>query len=81
LTTYETALNHVRTTKTKTGLHVKAYLVRKQYPKGEKISDEQMHLARKQYPKGEKISGEQMHNLNLTRGEILPHWNYTVRPS
>jgi len=42
LKTYETALNHIRTTKTQTGLQVKAYLVRKQYPKGQKISDEQM---------------------------------------
>jgi hypothetical protein len=42
LETYETALNYIRTTQTKTGLQVKAYLVRKQYQKGEKISDEEM---------------------------------------
>jgi hypothetical protein len=63
LETYETALNYIRTTKTKTGLRVKAYLVQKQYPKGEKISDESMD------------------QLNLTRSEILPKWNYTLHPS
>jgi len=42
LQTYETALNYMRTTGTKTGLKVKAYLVRKPYPLGEKISDEKM---------------------------------------
>jgi hypothetical protein len=63
LKTYETALNHIRTTKTKTGLRVKAYLVRKLYSRGQKISDEQMG------------------KLNLIRDEILPLWNYTLRPS
>ncbi len=42
LTSYETILKHIRTTKTTTGLRVKAYLVQKQYPKGVKVSDDQM---------------------------------------
>lgn len=42
LRTYETVLKFIRTTKTKTGLRVKSYLVRKEYEKGEKISDAQM---------------------------------------
>ena len=42
LASYETILNHIRTTKTSTGLRVKAYLVQKQYPKGVKISEQQM---------------------------------------
>ena len=39
LDSYETILNFIRTTKTKTGLKVNARLVKKQYPKGIKISD------------------------------------------
>ncbi len=42
LTSYETILNYIRTTKTATGLRVKAYLVKKRYPKAVKISDQQM---------------------------------------
>jgi hypothetical protein len=42
LTSYETILNHIRTTKTTKGLRVKAYLVKKRYPRGVKISDHQM---------------------------------------
>ena len=37
LDSYETILNFIRTTKTKTGLKVNARLVKKQYPKGIKI--------------------------------------------
>ncbi len=39
---YETVLNFIRTTKTKTGLKVNARLVKKQYAKGIKISDPAM---------------------------------------
>lgn len=39
---YETVLNYLRTTKTRTGLLVKAYLDPKQYPKNVKISDDAM---------------------------------------
>ena len=42
LTTYETVLKYIRTTKTKAGLTVKAHLVRKRYETGQKISDSQM---------------------------------------
>jgi len=39
LDSYETALKYIRTTKTKTGLRVRARLLRKAYPKGEKFTD------------------------------------------
>ncbi|MCP4309598.1 MAG: ISAzo13 family transposase [bacterium] len=42
LASYETLLNYIRTTKTSTGLGTKAYLVRKQYLKALKISEQQM---------------------------------------
>ena len=42
LDSYETVLNFIRTTKTKTGLKVNARLVKKQYAKGIKISDPAM---------------------------------------
>ena len=40
LRTYETMLNFIRTTTTKTGLRVKAYLDRRDYPKGLKVSED-----------------------------------------
>jgi hypothetical protein len=42
LNSYETVLNYIRTTTTKTGLRVRARLMRKHYAKGEKISDAEM---------------------------------------
>ena len=42
LDSYETILNYLRTTKTTTGLRVRAHLVRRHYKKGVKISDAQM---------------------------------------
>jgi hypothetical protein len=42
LTSYETMLKFIRTTKTSTGLEVKAHFVRKNYKSGRKISDKQM---------------------------------------
>jgi hypothetical protein len=39
---YETVLNYIRTTRTKTGLHICARLSRKDYPTGLRISDDQM---------------------------------------
>ncbi len=42
LLTYEKMLKSIRTTKTSTGLKVKAHFVRKYYQKGEKISNDQM---------------------------------------
>ncbi|MCH7566006.1 MAG: hypothetical protein IH968_19535 [Gemmatimonadetes bacterium] len=41
LRSYETILNHIRTTTTKTGLRVSAHLIDREYPKGVKISDAQ----------------------------------------
>lgn len=40
LRTYETTLNYIRTTTTKTGLRVSAHLITQDYPKGVKISDD-----------------------------------------
>lgn len=42
LHSYETILNYARTTRTKSGLRIKAYLVPTDYPKGVKISAQQM---------------------------------------
>lgn len=42
LESYETVLNYIRTTTTRTGLKVKASLVKKDYPTGIKISDAEM---------------------------------------
>ncbi len=42
LDSHETILNYLRTTKTTTGLRVRAHLVKKPYKKGHKISDAQM---------------------------------------
>jgi hypothetical protein len=39
LDSYQTILNYARTTRTKTGLHIDAYLVRADYPTGVEISD------------------------------------------
>jgi len=39
LRSYETILNHIRTTTTQTGLRVTAHLVKQEYPTGLKISD------------------------------------------
>lgn len=42
LTSYAKVLNFLQTTATDTGLTVNAYMVDKEYPKGEKITDEQL---------------------------------------
>jgi Rhodopirellula transposase DDE domain len=42
LDSYDTILNYLRTTSTTTGLQVRAHLLRKDYEKGVKISDDQM---------------------------------------
>lgn len=42
LDSLETILKYARTTTTRTGLQVRAHLVRRQYPKGRKITDAQM---------------------------------------
>jgi hypothetical protein len=51
LRTLQTALNYIRRTKTETGLRVKAVLVRKNYEKGEKISQTEMDTVRIYRPK------------------------------
>jgi hypothetical protein len=49
---YETVLKFIRTTKTSTGLKIRASLIKKQYHKGKKISDQQMRqIVLKQYTK------------------------------
>ena len=42
LSSYETVLKYISTTKTSTGLRVTAKLIRKDYPKGENISNSEM---------------------------------------
>ena len=46
LDSYETILKYLRTTRTATGLRVRAYLVRKAYKTGVKITDAQMRELR-----------------------------------
>src|SRR5262245_20181934 len=55
-------LGYIRGTTTTTGLRVKAYL------------DEET------YPKGQKVSREEMDRLDLSRHDVCPRWNYTLRP-
>ena len=43
---YETILNYLRTTRTSTGLRVRAHLVRKTYKTGVKVTDAQMRELR-----------------------------------
>ncbi len=42
LDSYQTILNYIRTTRTTTGLHLRAHLIRKYYPSGTTIPDELM---------------------------------------
>ena len=42
LTDYETVVNYISTTRTKSGLRVDAHLVRADYPTGIKVSDKEM---------------------------------------
>ena len=46
LDSFETVLKYLRTTKTSTGLNVKAHYVRKKYETGERVSDTQMEEIR-----------------------------------
>jgi len=63
LDSYNTILCYLRTTSTKTGLKVRAHLVRKPYKKGVKITDGRMK------------------QLNITKDESLPKWNYELQPN
>lgn len=42
LTDYETVVNYISTTRTKTGLRVDAHLVHADYPTGVKVADNEM---------------------------------------
>jgi hypothetical protein len=63
LDSHETILKYARTTKTTTGLRVRAHLVKRTYKRGIKISDAQMR------------------ELQITRDDNLPKWNYSILPS
>lgn len=63
LKTLKTALNYIRTTKTKTGLRVKAQWVRKIYKKGEEVSQEDIDAVR--------IT--RLRNLNNWNYRLSPH--------
>jgi hypothetical protein len=39
------------------------------------------HLVRRRYKKGVKITDAQMRDLDLSRDNTLPRWNYTIAPS
>lgn len=51
LSSYETVINLINGTKTRTGLRVRAELTAKQYKKGQKVSDDQMKELRIQHHK------------------------------
>ena len=39
------------------------------------------HLLKGDYPTGTKITPAQMADLNLTKNQHLPSWNYTISPT
>ena len=55
-------LELIRDTKTQTGLRVCAAKTNKRYPKGVRLSDQQMK------------------DVNITRHNVCPDWNYTIVP-
>lgn len=63
LDTYQKILNFIRTTSTKTGLAVSAY------------------LDRRHYPTGDVPTPEQLRRLRLEPHDLLPNWNYSIRPN
>ena len=62
LVSYETMLNFIKTTKTKTGLRTDAVL------------DKAI------YEKGKTVSKNVMNSLAIEYHDILPKWNYTIKP-
>ena len=62
LASYETVIQLINGTKTKTGLKVRAELCEKVYEKGVKVSDDEIQ------------------DLNLTRHDLHPNWNYSIAP-
>jgi len=67
LNSYETILKYLRKTKTtpKKGPGLKVKAT----------------LVRKRYKYGQKISDKEMSRLQLENHDILPNWNYTIRPT
>jgi hypothetical protein len=63
LRSWETIVNHIRTTTTTKGLSVRARLDRTKYEKGKRISDAQM---------------KQFGNRYLRCHEEFPSWNYNI---
>jgi len=63
LDSYEKMLKFIRTTGTKTGLTVTAYLDRNEYPT--RLKPDPLLIS----------------SLRLTYGQMLPRWNYTIRPN
>ena len=63
LISFETVEKYIRTTKTTTGLKVKARMIKKQYEKGKSASDEMFNNFKKSY---------------LRPYRKLPDWNYTI---
>ena len=66
LRNYQTVLNYIRTTATKTGLQVEAEIVTKAYEKGRKISDDEFKIFKETHIKSHTT---------------LPNWNYSFAPS
>jgi hypothetical protein len=64
LVSHEVVVKLIGRTKTKTGLKVKAKLDKRRYPKGIKISDEEMKNL----------------NIEYHLDSPNPEWNYTIRP-
>ncbi len=66
LTSHEVIVNLIANTTTRTGLRVQAELDQSEYPKGIKISDQQMRNLEEQH---------------LRRHDWHPEWNYTLCPA
>jgi hypothetical protein len=62
LESYETVVELINGTKTRTGLKIRA------------------ELCSKVYEKGVKVSAEEIQDLNLTRHDLHPKWNYSIGP-
>jgi hypothetical protein len=63
LDSLETLLKCARTTTTRTGLRVRARLIKRRYKKGIKITDAEMQA------------------LAIKKDDVLPMWNYEIRPN
>lgn len=62
LVSYETVVNLIGSTTTKTGLKIKAKIDRRKYALGEEFTDEQMNA------------------IKITRHDVQPDLNYTIKP-